>query len=92
MPVRRVHVWISGHVHGVFFRATTQRQALAHGVRGWVRNLDDGRVEAVFEGEAAAVNQLVAWCQTGPPNAYVTDVTVLEEPPTGDLTSFAVRY
>ena len=92
MPVRRVHVWISGHVHGVFFRATTQRQALAHGVHGWVCNLEDGRVEAVFEGEATAVSKLVAWCHNGPANAYVTDVAVLEEPPTGDYTSFAVRY
>ncbi len=88
----RVHLLVSGHVQGVFYRASAQRQAAALGLRGWVRNLADGRVEAVAEGPVAAVRQLVAWSRTGPPNAYVTAVEVTEQPPTGEFTGFAVRY
>jgi acylphosphatase len=92
MTAIRVHILISGHVQGVFYRASTQRQAHALGVRGWVRNLPDGRVEAVFEGEEAAVQRMIAWCRSGPPNAYVTDVDVRYEPFAGESTGFNVRY
>lgn len=92
MPNARAHVFVSGHVQGVFFRDTTRRQALARGVTGWVRNLYDGRVEAVFEGEAQAVQEMVAWCHQGPPHAYVTDVQVAYEPYTGEFTTFRVSY
>jgi acylphosphatase len=60
------------------------------GVRGWARNLSDGRVEAVFEGEREAVEQLLTWCHQGPPHAHVTGVEILDEEPVGD-TSFEVR-
>jgi acylphosphatase len=60
------------------------------GVAGWVRNRVDGRVEAVFEGDATAVNRLVVWCRSGPPRAVVTDVEVVDESATGD-ESFFVR-
>ena len=63
----RVHVWISGRVQGVGFRFATCEQAERLGLGGWVRNLGDGRVEAVFEGPAAEVAQAVAWCRRGPP-------------------------
>ena len=92
MPGVRAHVLISGHVQGVFYRSSTQRQAHALGVRGWVRNLPDGQVEAVFEGDQAAVERILAWCRRGPPNAYVTDVDVRYEPFVGEFTGFAVRY
>lgn len=88
----RVHVTIDGHVQGVFFRDRTQRQANARGVAGWVRNLPDGRVEAVFEGEESAVQQLVAWCHQGPPNAYVTGVDSRAEVATGEFRTFSIRY
>ncbi|MEZ4768384.1 MAG: acylphosphatase [Caldilineales bacterium] len=88
----RAHIVISGHVQGVFFRGQTQRRANALGVAGWVRNLPDGKVEAVFEGEEASVNELIAWCRHGPPNAWVSNVEVRREPYTGDLRSFSVRY
>ena len=88
----RAHVLISGHVQGVFYRSSTQRQAHAFGVRGWVRNLPDEEVEAVFEGDQAAVERLLAWCRRGPPNAYVTDVDVRYEPFVDEFTGFAVRY
>ncbi|RMD60347.1 acylphosphatase, partial [Candidatus Parcubacteria bacterium] len=72
----RAHVYIEGHVQGVFFRDTTRQRALALGVTGWVRNLIDGRVEAIFEGEEEAVHQMVQFVQKGPPRAIVTHVDV----------------
>ena len=86
----RRRVWVSGRVQGVAFRAATQSQARAGAVAGWVRNLPDGRVEAVFEGEATAVEALVAWCREGPRWARVDDVAVRDEPPEG-LPDFRVR-
>ncbi len=92
MTAIRAHVLVSGHVQGVFYRASTQRQANSLALRGWVRNLPDGRVEAVFEGERMIVERMVAWCRVGPPNAYVADVDVRFEPTTGEFISFGVRY
>jgi acylphosphatase len=86
----RRHVWIAGRVQGVWFRESTRRVAVAHDVTGWVRNRLDGRVEAVFEGDSAAVEQLLAWCRSGPPRAVVTHVDIVEEPPVGE-TSFAIE-
>ena len=86
----RYRVLISGRVQGVFFRATCRRMAEQHGVSGWVRNLPDGRVEAVFEGPAADVGQLVDWSRRGPRSAVVADVRVAAEPPEG-ISGFQVR-
>jgi acylphosphatase/GNAT superfamily N-acetyltransferase len=83
-------VLVSGLVQGVFFRDTCRRVAGARGVGGWVRNLPDGRVEAVFEGPPAAVDHLVAWSRRGPSDARVTAVAVTEEAPAG-LTRFEIR-
>jgi acylphosphatase len=80
----RRHVFVDGRVQGVWFRETCRRRAAEEGVAGWVRNRADGRVEAVFEGKPAAVNQMVAWCRSGPPRAVVVDVRVLDEAPTGE--------
>jgi acylphosphatase len=85
----RQHVWVSGDVQGVGFRYTCYHQASAVGAAGWVRNLPDGRVEAVFEGSPDAVAQLVAWCRRGPRFCQVEDVTVVDEPLEG-LTSFEI--
>lgn len=90
MAVRR-HLWIEGHVQGVWFREATREEAERHGVRGWVRNLVDGRVEAVLEGPAAAVERLEAWCSHGPPSARVDDVEAKAEAPTGEFTAFRVE-
>ena len=76
MPKVRAHVYISGRVQGVFFRDSTRHLARQYGVAGWVRNLPDGRVEAVFEGEKDAVQRLVDWCHQGPPGARVDRVDV----------------
>ena len=83
MAVRK-RVVVSGRVQGVFFRDTCQRQAAATGVAGWVRNRNDGAVEAAFEGDPAAVDARVRWCHQGPSGARVDAVAVTEEGPEGD--------
>ncbi|MFC5973163.1 acylphosphatase [Halomarina salina] len=87
--VRR-HVFISGRVQGVTYRASTRRAATERGVDGWVQNLDDGRVEAVFEGPEAAVDDLLTWCQDGPEMAIVDGVDAEAESPEG-IEGFEVR-
>jgi acylphosphatase len=88
--VVRYRVLISGQVQGVYFRAACQRMAWQHSVAGWVRNLDDGRVEAVFEGAPGDVQHLVDWSRHGPRLALVSDVAVQAEPPEG-LATFVIR-
>lgn len=90
MPAIRAHVYISGHVQGVYFRAETRHRARRLGVTGWVRNLWDGRVEAVFEGEAQAVEQMIQWCWRGPEGAAVENVEVRYEPATGEFSGFQI--
>lgn len=90
VPPIRVHVWVSGRVQGVGFRFGTAETAYRLGLRGWVRNLTNGAVEAVFEGPAAEVAQAVAWCRRGPPGAHVTDLRSQTETPQGD-TRFRLR-
>lgn len=86
----RKRVLVSGQVQGVFFRDTCRRVAESRGVAGWVRNLDDGRVEAVFEGGDEPVGALVAWAGKGPESAVVTGVDVRDEPAEG-LSGFEIR-
>jgi len=87
----RAHVYVSGRVQGVYYRATTRDTAQETGVCGWVRNLDDGRVEAVFEGPESAVEEMVAWCETGSRAASVDAVDATYEEPEG-LDGFEVRW
>ncbi|MET8679351.1 acylphosphatase [Streptomyces sp. NPDC004647] len=86
----RKRVVVSGDVQGVFFRDTCRRTALQNGVAGWVRNLPDRTVEAVFEGDPERVEKMVEWAQHGPPTAIVDAVSVKEEQPEG-LTAFEIR-
>ena len=86
----RYRVLVTGLVQGVNFRAACRRMAWQHGVTGWVRNLDDGRGEAVFEGPASDVEHLVDWARHGPRLAMVADITVQAEPPEG-LGTFAIK-
>ena len=88
--MQRRRVAVQGHVQGVFFRETTRRRALAAGVAGWVRNVPDGSVEAVFEGEREAVDRLVDFMRDGPRGARVDWVDVVAEDLEG-LTGFDVR-
>lgn len=85
---RRVHV--SGIVQGVWFRESCHEQARHAGVNGWVRNLMDGRVEVVLEGEREGVEQVIAWCHRGPRRARVDHVEIVNEPPVGE-SGFRVR-
>jgi acylphosphatase len=80
----RAHVFVSGTVQGVYYRANTRDAARELGVDGWVRNLSDGRVEAVFEGPENAVEEMVEWCHTGSPAAEVEDVEVEYDDPEGE--------
>ncbi|NOJ27527.1 MAG: acylphosphatase [Nitrososphaera sp.] len=86
----RAHVFVRGKVQGVYFRQNTQIVAKQHGVFGWVRNLDDGRVEAILEGVADKVSRVVEWCHKGPPAARVDDLQVSYEKYTGEFSDFEV--
>jgi len=91
MVEKRVHIYVTGIVQGVSFRYYTLQQAVRCGVSGWVRNLPDGRVEAVAEGDEAGVDRFVEWCQEGPRSARVDHVEVLPETPTGEFQGFRIR-
>jgi acylphosphatase len=86
----RKRVIVSGEVQGVFFRDTCRRVAGQQGVAGWVRNLPDGRVEAVFEGDPDSVERMVRWTRRGPSHAHVTAIDVSDEPVEG-LPAFEIR-
>jgi acylphosphatase len=86
----RYRVLVLGRVQGVFFRGACLRMAEQHGVSGWVRNLADGSVEAVFEGSAENVSHLVAWSRHGPRSAVVEDVRIAAEEPEG-ISGFEIR-
>ena len=86
----RAHVFVSGRVQGVYYRANTRDAARSAGVDGWVCNLADGRVEAVFEGPTDAVEKMIDWCQEGSPAANVENVTVEYEELEG-LDGFEIR-
>lgn len=88
--LRRVHVLVSGRVQGVGFRWEARSRAVSLGVTGWVRNRRDGNVEAVFEGEADRVEFLLRWCRQGPAVAYVDEIEIEEQVPTGEQ-GFAIR-
>jgi acylphosphatase len=89
---KRYHVIVSGRVQGVYFRANTVRQAEATGLSGWVKNLPDGRVEAVFEGESGNAERMLAWCRTGTPPARVDSIEYVEETPDGAPDIFRIVY
>ncbi len=86
----RAHIRITGRVQGVFFRQTTAREADLIGVTGWVRNLPNGDVEAVVEGDSERVDRLIAWCHHGPPAARVDGVSVSWETVTAEFTRFSI--
>lgn len=87
--VRR-RIVVSGRVQGVGYRYATQRQAVALGVRGWVRNTDDGKVEMLVEGDRVAVDALQAWCRRGPAGARVANVVANDSTADGPLGVFAI--
>lgn len=88
----RVRLIVHGRVQGVFFRANTQREAQRLGLSGWVRNLPDGSVEAVAEGERPILEELIAWCRRGPEHALVEEVELLWEEPQGERPGFRIAH
>ncbi|NOR77919.1 MAG: acylphosphatase [Methanophagales archaeon] len=87
----RAHVFVKGKVQGVLFRYTTRDEANIRGVKGWVRNMSDGRLEAVFEGDKEKVDEMVEYCHYGPPAAKVSSVKVIKGEYTGVYTGFSIR-
>ncbi len=88
----RAHLIISGVVQGVFYRASTRDTAVRLGLKGWVRNLPDGNVEAVFEGSLQDVDSAVEWCRQGPPGAYIDRIKEKPDRFTGEFSDFRVIY
>ena len=92
MASQRVHLFITGKVQGVFFRQAMKVAAKKNHVVGWVKNLKDGRVEAMIEGEDLHVSNMVEWCHAGPANARVEDIEIRNEKYKGEFTKFEVLY
>jgi len=90
--MKRVRLRISGRVQGVYFRHHTNKEANRLGLKGFVRNLEDGSVEVIAEGPQDKINELVAWCRQGPPHAAVENVIVEYEEPKHEFEFFNVRY
>ena len=90
MAKQRIHLFIKGKVQGVFFRQTTKVTAEKKNVTGWVKNLHDGRVEAVLEGNDVEVSEVVEWCHAGPVNAVVDDVEIITELYKGEFSKFDI--
>ncbi len=89
--MKRAHIYVEGRVQGVGFRANTRRTANRLGLTGWVRNLRDGRVEIIAEGDDNMIDRLIQWCHRGTTMAHVTNVTVEKEDPTGEFNLFRTR-
>ena len=92
MPKQRVRIFVKGRVQGVFFRQALKVIAKKKNVYGWVRNLKDGRVEVVLEGEDMDVSAIVEWCHAGSANARVEDIEIKNEKPKGEFSKFEVTY
>ena len=92
MIQKRIHIFITGRVQGVFFRQSTRVMAIKNSVNGWVRNLDDGRVEIVAEGETQNIDNFVIWCKIGPANSRVDEFKLIEEIYDNEFEIFEVRY
>lgn len=92
MEAARAHLLVDGRVQGVFYRSFTQHVADRLGLDGWVKNLFDGRVEAVFEGKRPLIEQAIDECRKGPPSSYVSDIHIIWEDYTGSFHGFEIRY
>ena len=92
MTKQRIRIFVTGKVQGVFFRQALKVMAKKNDVFGWVKNLKDGRVEAILEGEVENVSRLIEWAHGGPANARVEDVEIINEKFTGEFSKFDVLY
>ena len=92
MDKKRVYILIEGRVQGIFFRLTACDMAISLGIKGWVRNRWDGKVELIAEGKESAINKMIKWCYEGPPGAMVTNVEIEMQPFKGEFNNFSIRY
>lgn len=92
MQKARVHLIIHGYVQGIFYRASTRETALSLGLSGWVRNMADGNVEALFEGSIENLRNAVKWCRQGPPGAKVTRIDEKWTDSKAEFDSFEIRH
>ena len=92
MTKKRIHIFIRGKVQGVFFRQAIKVIAKKNNITGWVRNLDDGRVEALLEGDSESINIVVEWSNIGPANARVDEVKIKTKKFQNEFLSFEVLY
>jgi acylphosphatase len=92
MEAARAHLFIEGRVQGIFYRAFTRNVAVKLGLSGWVKNLYDGRVEAVFEGDRTLIEQAIQQCRIGPEGAHVRDIEVAWEGYSGRDKGFEIKY
>lgn len=88
----RAHIYIQGRVQGVFYRSWTRDNAIDLGLTGWARNLEDGRVDVVAEGEKGELNKLIELIKKGPPLAEVGHLDIIWEKATGEFEGFEIRY
>jgi len=92
MIQKRIHIFVTGRVQGVFFRQSTRVMAIKNNLNGWVCNLNDGRVEIIAEGEIQNIGNFIIWCKTGPANSRVDEFELSEENLTNEFENFEVRY
>tara|TARA_Y100000593_G_scaffold46836_1_gene88873 strand:+ start:2017 stop:2295 length:279 start_codon:yes stop_codon:yes gene_type:complete len=92
MVQKQIHIFVTGRVQGVFFRQSAKVMAIKNNAKGWVRNLDDGRVEIVAQGETQDIDNLAHWCKTGPANSRVDEFELSEENISDEFETFEVRY
>ncbi|MDQ6723762.1 MAG: acylphosphatase [Thermoproteota archaeon] len=90
MDYFRIHIFVTGKVQGVYFRQNTVYNAQELNISGWIRNLKDGRVEAVFEGEKVSIHKLLDWCRDGPKNAIVENIEIINEPYKNEYSDFQI--
>lgn len=92
MSDKRIRIFVTGKVQGVFFRQTLKVTSKKNNIFGWVRNLKDSRVEAVLEGDEEGISRVIKWARSGPANARVEDVEIRNEQFTGEFSKFDVLY
>jgi len=90
--MKRVHIFISGIVQGIFFRSNIKERANKLNLKGFVKNLSNGKVEAVFEGKEENINEILKFCKKGPQGAKIKDIEIREEKVSNEFNSFEVRY
>ena len=92
MKQQRIHLLVSGKVQGVFFRQATKVVAIKNNVTGWVKNLENGEVEILLEGDDKNVNSVIDWCRNGPANSRVDEVKIEQQEFSGQYSNFEVSY